>query len=290
MIRIKSKEYRLKIAATGLAIAVFLATSAWAGAQQAAAPPAAPQTAETPGVSTMTTPALNPMLKTPPAELPPQQIAAMQKMLSDWAQLSRYRDENAKLGDPAPGQKRVVFYGDSITDLWGRRAGKFFPDQPWINRGIGGQTTPQMLVRFEQDVIALKPEAVVILAGINDVAGNTGVETLPEIESYFQAMVDLAKTNRIRVVISAVLPTKAFWWNKGVDPRDEVTALNLWLQQFASEQGLVYLDYYTAMVAPDRGIRDDFSKDGVHPNDAGYAVMEPLARTAVEKALAAPKP
>jgi lysophospholipase L1-like esterase len=275
----------------GLAVALILQQGPnSARGQQTAGPAATQQPATSPGVSTMVTPAVSPMLQTPTAEITPKQISAMQKMLSDWGQLSRYRDENAKLGDPAQGQKRVVFYGDSITDLWGRRAGKFFPDQPWVNRGIGGQTTPQMLVRFEQDVIALKPEAVVILAGINDIAGNTGPETLPEIESFYRAMVDLARINHVRVVISSVLPTKAFWWNKGVDPRDEVAALNRWLQQFASQEGLVYVDYYSAMVAPDRGIRADLSNDGVHPNNAGYAVMEPLARKAVEEALAAPKP
>ncbi len=251
-----------------------------ARAQQAGAAGAA--------VSTMSVPASAPELSVPAAQLTPQQVAGMQKKLADWAQLARYREDNAKLGAPAAGQQRVVFYGDSITDNWGRRYGKFFPDEPWVNRGISGQTTPQMLVRFPQDVIALHPAAVVILAGINDIAGNTGAETLGEIEAYYRAMVTLAQANHVRVVISSVLPAAAFPWHPGVDPRAEVVALNAWLKQFAAEQGAVWLDYYTAMAGPDGGMKAGLAIDGVHPNDAGYAVMEPLARAAVMKALAQP--
>lgn len=257
---------------------------------QVPAPTGAAPAAADAAVSTMVQPAVSPLLTTPVAQLTPQQVAGMQKQLADWPQLGRYRAENQTLGAPATEQKRVVFYGDSITDGWGRRHGKFFPDQPWVNRGISGQTTPQMLVRFQQDVVALHPEAVVILAGVNDIAGNTGAETLPEIEANWRSMAAIAKEAHIRVVVSSALPAGSFPWHPGVDPREEVRALNTWLQSFASEQGLVYLDYFPAMVGPNGGMRDGLSVDGIHPNDAGYAIMEPLARAAVLKSLAMPRP
>jgi lysophospholipase L1-like esterase len=239
---------------------------------------------------TITTPASDLVLTKPVEELTPAQIAAMQKKLADWPQLARYHDDDATLGDPRPGDARVVFLGDSITDGWGRIHGKFFPDQPWVNRGISGQTTPQMVLRFQQDVLALNPKAVVILAGINDIAGNTGPESLATIEDNFRSMVSLAKAAHVSVVLSSVLPAARFPWHPGIDPRAEVVKLNSWIQQFAAEQKLVYLDYYPAMVAADGGMKPELGVDGVHPNDAGYAIMEPLARAAVAKALAQPKP
>ncbi len=161
---------------------------------------------------------------------------------------------------------------------------------PWINRGISGQTTPQMLVRFHQDVLALHPQAVVILAGINDIAGNTGVETLPEIENNFRSMVTLAQHAHVRVVLSSVLPASHFPWRPGVDPSGEVLALNLWLKSYAAEQGATYLDYFPALLGTDGGMKAEYTLDGIHPNDAGYAVMEPLARAAVMQALARKQP
>ena len=239
-----------------------------------------------PLVPTMTTPASDALLTKPAAELTPQQITTMQHTLADWPQLNRYRADNAKLGEANPGEVRVVFFGDSITDAWGRYHGKFFPGMPWVNRGISGQTTPQMLDRFHQDVLALHPKAVVILAGINDIAGNTGPETLPEIEDNFRAMVALANAAHVHVVLSSVLPASHFPWRPGVDPSGEVVALNTWLRTFAAEQGATYLDYYAALLGPDGGTKAEYTLDGIHPNDAGYAVMDPLARAAVAKALA----
>ncbi len=241
-------------------------------------------------MSTLSSPAAAPDLTMPAAQLTPGQIVSMQSKLADWPQLDRYRADNAKLGPPAAGERRVVFLGDSITDFWGRGRGKFFPGKPWINRGISGQTTPQMLVRFHQDVLALHPEAVVILAGINDIAGNTGTESLNAIEDNFRSMVMLAKAAHVRVVLSSVLPAARFPWHPGIDPRDEVAALNTWLQGYAAEQQLVYLNYFPALAGPDRGMRPEFAQDGIHPTDAGYAVMEPLAQAAVGKALARPRP
>lgn len=275
----------------GLVVSALLAAGAGAQTSATAAGSASAQVSAPAAVSTMQTPAISPQLTTPVSQLRPEQIASMQRLLADFPQLARYKAENAKLAPPAPGQQRVVFYGDSLTDNWGRHFGKFFPDKPWINRGISGQTTQQMLLRFHQDVIALQPEAVVMLAGTNDIAGNTGPETLDEIETNYRIMVQLALAAHIRVVVSSVLPASEFPWNKTVDPRDEVKALNGWLQQFAQQHGLVYVDYYSAMVTPDGAMKPELAVDKyVHPNDAGYAVMEPLARAAVERALAQPRP
>jgi lysophospholipase L1-like esterase len=252
---------------------------------------------QTPGpaqapVPTLTTPSVALELTTPPAQISPAQVDRMQKKLNDWPQLGRYRDENAKLQPSGPGEQRVVFYGDSITDAWGHQhAAMFFPGKPYLDRGISGQTTPQMLARFYQDVIALQPAVVVILAGINDIAGNTGAETLPVIEDNFRAMVTLAKAAHIRVVLSSTLPASRFPWRPGVDPTQEVVELNKWLKDFAAREHVIYLDYYPALVNSTGGMREELAVDkAIHPNDAGYAIMQPLAEVAIRKALAQPRP
>ena len=241
-------------------------------------------------VSTLTRPAVSGELTVPSTELSPKQVKGMQGRLADWPGLEHYRAENRTLGAPRAGERRVVFFGDSITDFWGRQHGHFFPGKPWVNRGVSGQTTPQMLIRFRPDVLELKPEAVVILAGINDIAGNTGAEPIEEIEGNFRSMVELAEAEGVRVVLSSVLPAAKFPWRPEADPRDEVAALNTFLQQLAAEHHAVYLNYFPAMVGPQRGMRAELTLDGVHPNDAGYAVMEPMAEAAVAKALAMPRP
>jgi lysophospholipase L1-like esterase len=202
----------------------------------------------------------------------------------DWPNLGRYREENARLAPAAKGEKRVVFIGDSITDGWGHGA-DFFPGKPYINRGISGQTTPQMLVRFRQDVIALKPKAVVILAGINDIAGNTGPTTLEAIEDNLASMVDLAKANGIKVVLASVTPADHFNWAPGVQPVEKIRALNAWIREYAKKRGCVYLNYYDALVDDKGAFRANLSPDGVHPNAAGYAIMAPLAEAAIKKAV-----
>jgi lysophospholipase L1-like esterase len=207
----------------------------------------------------------------------------LHQLLTDWPQLGRYHAANAILPAPSLQEKRVVFYGDSITDGW--RLDKFFPGEPYINRGISGQTTPQMLVRFRQDVIALKPSAVVILAGTNDVAQNTGPETLEQIEDNFASMCDLAKANGIRVVLSSVLPAYDYPWRPAMDPVTKIAALNQWLREYATAHGYIYLDYYSAMQDARHGLPENLSRDGVHPNDAGYTVMAPLAEKAISEAL-----
>ncbi len=224
------------------------------------------------------------LITAPVASLKPEQIQTMQRRLGDWPGLDRYREENGTL-PPAPAG-RVVFLGDSITDAWGRRDGSvFFPDKPYVNRGISGQTTPQMLLRFQQDVVALKPAVVLVLSGTNDLAGNTGLSSLPMVEDNFRSMVAIAKANGIKVILASVLPTSDFPWRKGIEPASRVRELNAWIRQFAAEQHCVYLDYYSALTDEQGGMKTGTSKDGVHPTPAGYAIMAPLAQAAIDTAL-----
>jgi lysophospholipase L1-like esterase len=216
---------------------------------------------------------------------------------NDWALLEKYRDANRALATPASGENRVVFMGDSITEGWGIKAappapdrGDFFPGKPYINRGISGQTTPQMLVRFRQDVIDLKPKVVVILAGINDIAGNTGPETQDQIAGYLTSMAELARANGIRVVLCSVLPAIDFPWHRGLEPAPKVRALNAWMKDYAAKNRFVYVDYYDSMATPDGGLKPDLGSDGVHPVKAGYDIMAPLAEAGIEQALRNPLP
>jgi lysophospholipase L1-like esterase len=216
-----------------------------------------------------------------------QQVATMQAKLNDWPQLGRYRADNAALAPAAPGVQRVVFYGDSITDGWGRRpnTGVFFPGKPYVNRGISGQTTPQMVVRFRQDVIDLHPAAVVILAGTNDIAGNTGPMTAEMTEDNFKSMIDLAKANGIRVVVASITPVSDYPWRRSLEPAEKIRTINAWLQQYCKGQGVTYLDYYSALTDEQGGMKEGTSFDGVHPNARGYAIMEPLAQAAIDRVL-----
>jgi len=216
-----------------------------------------------------------------------EQVQAMQKQLADWPQLTRYRAENAALPPVQTGQRRVVFFGDSITEGWGKTgSATFFPGQPYINRGISGQTTAQMVVRFRQDVIALKPAVVVILAGTNDIAGNTGPATPEMIQDNLASMTQLAQANGIKVVLASVLPASDYPWKPGLMPAPKIRALNDWLRQYAKAHQAVYLDYYAALDDGQGGLSKQVSADGVHPNAAGYAVMQPLAEQAIRQALA----
>jgi lysophospholipase L1-like esterase len=230
------------------------------------------------------------MAQAPPAPAPPdaKQIQHMQAQLADWPDLARYRAANAALAAPAAGQQRVVFMGDSITDGWGRwnDTGEFFPGKPYVNRGISGQTTPQMLVRFQQDVVDLHPAVVVILAGTNDIAGNTGPSTPQMIEDNFTSMADIAKQSGIKVVLASITPAYAYPWKPGIQPVEEIRALNQWLREFCSTNGYVYLDYYDSMADEKGAMLPGYAKDGVHPTSKGYGVMAPLAEQAIAKALA----
>ena len=201
----------------------------------------------------------------------------------DWAWLSRFREADLELGPPAPGQDRVVFMGDSITQGWNLE--RSFPGKPYINRGISGQTSPQMLLRFRQDVIDLQPKVVVILAGTNDIAENTGPMTPEETEGNLMSMAELARANGIRVVLCSVLPSVDFPWHRGLDPAPRIVGLNKWIRNYAAEKGYVYVDYYSAMKDAQGGLPPTLSRDGVHPLPAGYAIMAPLAEAGIEKAL-----
>ncbi len=214
------------------------------------------------------------------------QLRRDEKVLQDWPNLSRYRKDNGLLSLPGPNENRVVFIGDSITDFWGRERGTFFPGKPYLNRGISGQTTPQMLIRFRPDVINLQPKAVVILAGTNDIAGNTGPETIEEIEGNLASMAQLAIVNNIKVVLSSVLPVCDYIQPQtNHRPPEKIVTLNAWMKLYCSQNHLVYLDYYSAMVDDRNMLRKHLTYDGLHPNAAGYAVMSPLAAQAIETAL-----
>ena len=217
--------------------------------------------------------------------------ARLQARSHDWPALARYREANTGVALPAKDEKRVVFMGDSITDGW--KLASYFPSKPYINRGISGQTTPQMLIRFRPDVIALKPQVVVILAGTNDIAGNTGPMTLTAIEDNFASMFELARANGIRVVIASVLPVSDYGKNREGNPINQTTrrppekviALNDWLKNYAAQNGLTYLDYFSAMVDGKGFLKEELSNDGLHPNDKGYVVMQLLVEQAIATAL-----
>lgn len=204
---------------------------------------------------------------------------------NDWANLGRFRNDNNKLGLPGAGEIRVVFMGNSITEGWSRLDSGFFAGRPFINRGISGQTTPQMLIRFKPDVVNLKAGVVVILAGINDIAGNTGPSTLEMIEDNLSSMVEIAQANKIRVVLSSVLPAYDFPWRPGMEPAEKVVKLNTWIRNYAGTHNCIYLDYFTPMSDEKHALKKEYTQDGVHPNLEGYKVMEPLVEAAIKKAL-----
>lgn len=205
----------------------------------------------------------------------------------DYGQLARYHEANTKLGPPAAGENRVVFFGDSITDIW--KLADYFPGKPYVNRGIGGQTTPQMLVRFRQDVIDLQPKVVVILAGTNDIAGNTGPMHNEDIEANYASFAELAHAHGIRVVYSSVLPVHNYT-EKSKDffaqrPTSRILELNTWLKDYCARNKIVYLDYFSAVVDDKGLLKKDLADDGLHPNDAGYKIMAPLAEATIQKAM-----
>lgn len=218
--------------------------------------------------------------------------------LSDWAQLKRYAEANTKIQPPQKGETRVVFLGDSITDNWSRDGfGGFFPSKPYINRGISGQTTPQMLIRFRPDVIAFKPQVVVILAGTNDISGNTGPTTIEAIENNLMSIAELATANKIKVVFASVLPVSDY--NKRSNgepiirtqqrPPAKILELNNWIKDYAARNGYTYLDYFSAMVDEKGFLKEDLANDGLHPNAKGYAIMSPLAEESIKKSLKSKK-
>ena len=252
-----------------LTLVLFFAVSALA--QQAAPPPSIPSTGF--------------------AGLDQYRASLIAVFTDDYGELARYREANAKLAPPPAGENRVVFFGDSITDIW--PLDQYFPGKPYVNRGISGQTTPQMLVRFRQDVIDLHPKVVVILAGTNDIAGNTGPMRNEDIEANLSSMAELARAHGIHVVLSSLLPvhnyterSKDFFAQR---PMSRILELNTWLKGYCAKNDIVYLDYFPALV-DDKGLmKKDLADDGLHPNAAGYKIMAPMAEGAIGKALASPQ-
>lgn len=220
-----------------------------------------------------------------PSPMPPM-LEPVARLINDYGNLRRYAAENAKVQPPAAGEERVVFMGDSITDFWGRRGGQFFPGKPYINRGISGQVTSQMLLRFHQDVVVLKPQAVVILAGTNDIGSNLGPTPLEVIEDNLAAMTEMARANHIKVVLAALQPVCDYHRPQTqTRPPEKIVALNRWIKDYTDKNGLVYLDYYSATVDDKGMFRKELTDDGLHPNGAGYDVMMPLAAKAIAAAL-----
>jgi lysophospholipase L1-like esterase len=262
------------------AAAVSLALMVWTAV--------VPAMAQQPDTSQATAPALT-----------RKEIEALQQykerteaMLKDWPNLKRFHEEDMALPPVGKDEKRVVFMGDSITEGWmnhGTGASPqnpgFFPGKPWLDRGISGQTTPQMLLRFRQDVIDLKPSAVVIFAGTNDIAGNTGDMTAEQTEANLMSMAELAHVHNIRVVLCSILPAYDFPWRPGREPAPKIVAINKWIKDYAESNGDVYVDFYSAMVDSRGGLPPKLSHDGVHPNAAGYAIMNPLVQAGIAKAL-----
>jgi lysophospholipase L1-like esterase len=203
----------------------------------------------------------------------------------DWANLKHFKEENMKIGLPKANENRIVFMGNSITQSWSQFDPSFWEGKPYINRGISGQTTPQMLLRFKQDVIDLKPKVVVILAGINDIAGNTGPMTLEQTRDNIIAMAQMARANGIKVVISSVIPAYDFPWRSGMEPAEKVVALNAMLKAYCDKNKIIYLDYHSAMKDERNGLKENLGYDGVHPNLEGYRVMAPLAEKSIAEAL-----
>ena len=219
--------------------------------------------------------------------------------LLDWNQLGRYYAENQKLKSLPPEPNRVVFMGDSITDFW--NLSKYFPDKPYVNRGISGQTTPQMLVRLFSDVIELKPVVMVLLAGINDIAQNTGPQTAEMVENNIRAMAELAQHHGIKVVLCSIMPVSDYPYlkqQKGLidskiktvkwtdsHPADDIIKLNVWLKDYAEKVNAIYVNYFDAFVDEKGLLKESYSDDGLHPNNEGYKVMSQIVDAAIQKAL-----
>lgn len=226
-----------------------------------------------------------------PLTVEKQRADRLQSRLNDFAQLSRYRDANSQVKPPEKNEKRVVFLGDSITDSW--KLAEYFPNQPYINRGISGQTTTQMLIRMRPDVIAHKPKVLVLLAGTNDISGNTGAVSNEFIQGNIESIVELAHKNGINVILSSILPVSDYNKNNAGNqiirtvqrPPDRILALNSWIKNYCIKAGLIYLDYFSATVDDKGFLKPELANDGLHPNSEGYKIMQKLATEAITNAL-----
>jgi lysophospholipase L1-like esterase len=218
----------------------------------------------------------------------PPALVAVARMINDFGNTARYAADNSKVPPPSSGEERVVFMGDSITDGWGRgnNGSQFFPGKPYINRGISGQVTAQMLLRFYPDVIELKPKAVLILAGTNDIGGNIGPVSMESIENNLAAMSDLARANGAKIILASVMPVCDYHRPQTAQrPPEKILELNRWIRDYVAKNKLVYLDYFSAMVDDKGFFKAELTGDGLHPNAAGYQVMGPLAQKAIDQAL-----
>ena len=209
------------------------------------------------------------------------------KVKDDWPNLKRFQSANNELGLPAPDEDRVVFMGNSITEGWGYASPEYFEGKAYVNRGISGQTTPQMLIRFRQDVIALQPKVVIILCGTNDIAGNTGPSTIEMIQDNIASMAEIADQNGIVVILSSILPVYDYPWRTGLEPAVKIVSINKWMKSYSGENGFIYLDYFSAVVDDRKGMQKKYAKDEVHPTKEGYTVMEALATQAINRGIAA---
>ena len=210
---------------------------------------------------------------------------SVNKLMQDWPYLKKYQNENAQLGEPKTGEKRVVFMGDSITEFWSKEHSFFSQNPTFINRGISGQTTPQMLVRFRADVIELKPKIVVILAGGNNIAGNTGISDSKMICNNIFSMIELAQIHQIKVILCSVLPANYFYWNPKEKPAHRIIELNTILKEYALLNHIPYVDYFSVMTSNENGLKTELSEDHVHPNTAGYEIMSPMIENAIKTTL-----
>lgn len=222
----------------------------------------------------------------------PEEVAAAAAtrataLAKDFPNLARYQAANAALPPVSKTQPRVVLMGDSITQNWASSRASFFADNGYVGRGISGQTSPQMVLRFRQDVVALKPAAVLILAGTNDVAENTGPITNEQVVDNLAAMVDIARANKIKVVIGSIPPATYFYWNPAIPPTARIAALNVKIKAWATAHNVAYADFWSAMSLPDGTMNPANAADSVHPNAIGYGIMEPIAKAAIAKALKA---
>jgi len=211
-----------------------------------------------------------------------KEVAAMKAKLADWPQLEHYRAANAALPPVAADQQRVIIYGASVAEFWGTRGGPFFPGKPYLNRGIGGQNSGQMLIRFRQDVINLHPVAVVFLESTNDISQNMTPEAT---EDNWQSIAELAKANGIKMILTSITPSSHFPWSPAMHPAETIRARNAWLKDYAASHSLVYVDFFPVLANAESGMKADLTVDGVHPNKEGYAAMAPLVQAGIDQAL-----
>jgi lysophospholipase L1-like esterase len=280
--RLSTLVFLSAAASTGLNAAHAQAPMSAAQMSDYPCPPPAPRPSQE-MIAAMLEPGVKPPPMPPPDDekLREYQKKHAEDLSRDFADLCHYKSDNAALLKGA--HPIAVFMGDSITEAWGVGDASLFT-RGTVDRGISGQTSPQMLARFYQDVVALHPKAVHIMAGTNDVAGNTGPSSPDAFKNNIRAMVDLASANHIHIVLASIPPAERFTWRPDIQPVEQIRQLNAWLREFAEQRKLIYADYYSTLMTPSGAFRPELSNDGVHPNSDGYAAMRPIADVALAKA------